>query len=142
MSEQQERDYSVPADLLKKAAILPANAGQMTEVNPFEREPRLRIGEDPEKANFLPGMTIVGYYAGNKTVQTPKSKYAKETIVHLLRIGSPTGDKLGIWTVAELEAFFENMPLGTLVTISYKSKGVNADGNAQHYFKLERGGLQ
>lgn len=136
MSNKEEQ-VSVPADLLKRAGTLPANAPAMAEVNPFEREPRLRIGKE-----FTVGMTVIGYFAENKIVQTPKSKYAEETIVHVLRIGSPTGDKLGIWTVAELEAFFENMAPGTLVSIHYKSKGVNADDNDQHYFKLERAGLQ
>lgn len=135
MSEQEQTPVS--ADLLKRAGALPANAPAMTEVDPFEREPRIRIGKE-----LTVGMTINGYFSANKIVKTPKSKYADETIVHVLRVGSPTGDLLGLWTVAELGAFFENMPAGTLVSINYKSKGVNADGNDQHYFELKRSGLQ
>jgi hypothetical protein len=59
-----------------------------------------------------------------------------------LRIGSPTGKKLGIWSVGELGAFFETMAPGTLVSITYVSKGINAENNAQHFFKFRRNGVQ
>jgi len=143
MANNEEKQYeAIPAELLKQAAILPKDAPALTEVNPFEREPRLDIGSAADGKTFTPGMTVTGYFVENKLVATPKSKYAKETIVHILRIGSPTGTKLGIWTKAELRAFFEDMAPGTLVSIHYKEMGKNADGNDQHYFELKRSGVQ
>jgi len=133
----QTKEQEVPADLLAKASKLPAASENLTEVNPFERPPLLKVGKD-----WMPGKTITGYFCENVTIPTPKSKYANEAVTHILRVGSPTGDKLGIWSVGELGAFFEGMPAGTLVSIEYVSKGKNADNNDQHFFKFRRSGVQ
>lgn len=133
--ENREEAQGVPADLLALATKAPKE--ELTQVNPFERPPLLKVGKD-----WTEGMTLSGYYAETIIIPTPKSKYAKESAAHILRVGSPTGRKLGIWSVGELGAFFEGMQPGTLVSITYKSKGVNADGNNQHFFEFRRGGVQ
>lgn len=131
----EQQDQAVPADLLA-LATKPVD-GETVEVNPFDRPPLLKVGKD-----WLPGVTISGYYLETVTIPTPKSKYADKADAHVLRVGSPTGKKLGIWSVGELGAFFEGMQPGTLVSITYKSKGINAEGNNQHFFTFRRGGLQ
>lgn len=134
--ENNDQEQGVPADLLA-LATKEVKGETLTQVNPFERPPLMKVGKD-----WLPGVTVSGYYAETIVIPTPKSKYASEANAHILRVGSPTGKKLGIWSVGELGAFFESVQPGTLVSITYKSKGENAEGNKQHFFEFRRGGLQ
>jgi hypothetical protein len=137
-NEQQE---GVPADLLKQASQMPKGV-KLEEFNPFENIPTLIVGND-----FTEGMTVAGYFDASEWVASAKfAKYSKTKneegtptrLRHVLRIGSPTGNRLGIWTTGELGKAFEKLVPGDLISITYKGKGENAKGDEQHFFEMKR----
>lgn len=130
----------VPADLLKKATAAPT--GKKLETwNPMENIPTLAVGDD-----FKQGMTISGWFEETQLIASPKFTHSQEKNEagvpvqrrHVLRIGSPTGDRLGIWNCGELRVGFEKLTPGTFVAITYKGKGKNAKGQDQHFFEFQR----
>ena len=135
------KENAVPADLLAKAQQVPAGA-QLESFDPMENVPTIGIGKGLEVDK-----KICGFYEETQmaaSLKFTKSKTHNEKGVptlplHILRIGSPTGDRLGIWGTAELKAAFEKTAPGTLVTITYKGKGKNGSNNDQHFFDFERG---
>lgn len=143
MDNQQEQQ-GVPADLLKQAGMLPSNL-TVEEFNPMENIPTLAVGDD-----FKPGMTIAGWYEETQLIESNKFVHAREKGPtgkpaqrrHVLRVGSPTGTRLGIWTTGELRNTFDKLTPGQFIAITYKEKGVNSNGQAQHFFTYKRGAAQ
>lgn len=137
-TEEQE---GVSADLLKAASTMPKNEVVET-FNPLEKIPTLTVGQD-----FAVGMTIAGWVDETQTLASHKFKFSQKrnaegvptSLRHVLRIGSPTGEKLGIWSCGELKLAFEKLPAGTFIAITYKGKGENASGQEQHFFEFKRG---
>lgn len=138
MAEQtQEQKKGVPAELLNLAQKGVAGKN-MEPVDPMESIPTLGVGKE-----LTPGMSISGYYERTEEIPSPKSKQLNAAgervfVRHILRIGSPTGERLGIWTTAALAAFFELVNPGQLVQIKYVRKGENEQGQAQHFFEFNR----
>lgn len=137
-NEQQER--GVPADLLALATKAPT--GKKLEVfNPLENIPTLAVGDDLKE-----GMTISGYFEETEVIASTKFTFSQTRnehgvptqLRHVLRIGSPTGAKLGIWNCGELKVAFDKMGRGQFIALTYKGKGLNAKGQQQHFFDLQR----
>lgn len=137
--EKQER--AVPADLLAKATQRPAGV-QVEDFNPMENIPTLAVGDD-----FVEGMTVSGWFEETQIIASPKFVHSKTRNAdgvptqprHVLRIGSPTGDRLGIWNTGELKNTFEKLQPGSYIEITYKGKGKNSKGQDQHFFEYSRG---
>lgn len=130
----------VPADLLKRAAVVPTEV-RVEEFNPMENIPTLAVGEE-----LKAGMTIAGWYEETQLIESLKFKFATRKgpngkpaqLRHVLRIGSPTGDRLGIWTTGELANTFDKLQPGTFIAITYKGLGVNSNNQQQHFFEYKR----
>ncbi|NJM09371.1 MAG: hypothetical protein HC883_00265 [Bdellovibrionaceae bacterium] len=126
--------------LLKIAGQIPAGL-QLEDYNPMEAIPTIAVG-----AEFAQGTTVAGFYEETQVVASPKFVHSKTRnekgvptqLLHVLRIGSPAGERLGIWTTGELKAAFDRLPAGAFVAITYKGKGVNAKGQQQHFFEFKR----
>jgi hypothetical protein len=126
--------------LLKKASTTPQGV-KVEEFNPTDRIPSVAVGEE-----FTPGMTIEGWYDETLPISSPKFRYGEESEkpgekmkrLHVLRIGSPTGERLGIWSVANLRIAFEQLQPGTFISITYKGRGQNAKGQQEHFFEYKR----
>ncbi len=140
-----EAERAVPADLLKKAGAVPQGlVGKVEEFDPMESIPTLRVGGD-----FAKDMVIGGYFESTEelaSVKFTKSQTRNEAGVptsfrHVLRIGSPTGDRLAIWSTGELKMVFSKLLPGDFIQLTYKGKGKNAANNDQHFFeyKVSRG---
>jgi hypothetical protein len=130
----------IPADLLKQASVLPTNL-KVEEFNPMENIPTLAVGEE-----FKAGMTVAGWFEETQLIASPKFKFSQERNEkgvpvqrrHVLRIGSPTGPRLGIWTTGELTNTFEKLQPLTFIAITYKGKGMNSNNQQQHFFEYKR----
>ena len=139
-NDQKAVDQAVPADLLKQAATVPGDV-QLEAYNPMEAIPTVAVGDD-----FKEGMTLAGYYEETQEIASPKFKFSQTRnekgvptqLRHVLRIGSPTGQRLGIWTTGELRNTFEKLPVGSFIAITYKGKGLNANNQQQHFFEYKR----
>ena len=137
---EDNNEQAVPADLLKRAGQIPSNV-KTEDWDPMETIPTLAVGKD-----FEEGMTVSGYFEETQILASPKFKYATEKNAagvpiqrrHILRVGSPTGERLGIWNCGELRAIFEKLTAGTFVALTYKGKGTNAKGQDQHFFEVKR----
>lgn len=135
----QERE-GVPADLLAKATAT-VSGKRLEAYNPMENIPTLGVGDD-----FSEGMTVSGYYEETQVIASPKfihsktvnAEGVKTNLRHVLRIGSPAGDRIAIWNCGELKAAFEKLAVGSFISIKYLKKGTNAKGQAQHFFELQR----
>lgn len=133
-------DQTIPADLLKAASSIPSGV-QTEDYNPVESVPTLTVGKDFEK-----GMTVAGYYESTEAIASPKFTYAKDrneagvpvNYRHVLRIGSPSGKRLAIWTCGELRTAFEKLSPGSFIAITYNGKGKNDKGQDQHFFDMKR----
>lgn len=140
MAEAQQQDRSVPADLLRQAQAMPAGV-TLEDYNPMENIPTLSVGAD-----FSEGMTVTGFFEETQVIASPKFIHSKTKnadgvptqLRHVLRIGSPTGDRLGIWNCGELKFTFEKLTPGQLISITYKGKGENTKGQPQHFFEFKR----
>lgn len=127
-------------ELLTQAAKTPKGL-VVEEFNPSERYPRVAVGD-----GFDVGQTISGYFDTTLTVASAKFKYGEgkneqglnTKSLHVLRIGSPTGPRLGIWGVTDLNNALDGLAQGTFISITYKGKGENAQGNSQHFFEYKR----
>lgn len=136
-----EQNKGVPADLLKRAGAVPSGV-TVEEFNPMDVIPTVAVGEE-----FAEGMTIAGWYEETQVIASKKFTYSKEVNEkgiptqkrHVLRVGSPTGDRLAIWTCGELRNTFEKLQPGQFIALTYKGKGVNANGQQQHFFEYKRG---
>lgn len=136
-----EKQQGIPADLLAQALRMPTGV-QLEDYNPLENIPTLAVGED-----FKEGMTVTGYVEETQVIASQKFTFSKERnekgvptqLRHVLRIGSPTGPRLGIWTTGELRVAFEKLSPGTLISILYKGKGMNGNNQQQHFFEMKRG---
>lgn len=128
---QQEVDVK---GLLADAAKRPAGVN-LREVNPMESIPTLAVGKD-----ILPGSVINGVYVRTETIASPKFTYAKTQNAqgvptqerHILRLSN--GKLMGLWSTGELGNVFEKWPVGSFISLTYKSKGKNAKGDDQHFF--------
>lgn len=137
----EEQQEGVPADLLKQATSIPKDVGNLEAYNPMENIPTLTVGGD-----FAEGMTVAGYVEETQILASPKFKFSNTknekgvptSLRHVLRVGSPTGPRLGIWSCGELRVAFEKLTPGTFISITYKGKGENAKGQDQHFFELQR----
>lgn len=137
-TEKTEEAKGVPADLLKRASAVPAGV-KTQEYNPMEAVPTLTVGKD-----FSAGMTIAGYFDENEVIASHKFKYSKTmneegvptSTRHVIRVGSPTGEKLAIWSCGELRLAFEKINRGDFISIKYLKKGLNSKGEDQHFFEL------
>lgn len=113
----------------------------LQDYNPTERYPRVAVGD-----GFEVGQTITGWYEETLTVASAKFKYGEsknengvnQKSLHVFRIGSPTGPRLGIWGVTDLNYTLENVTPGTLLAITYKGKGLGENGNAKHFFEYKK----
>jgi len=134
----------VPADLLKRASALPSNV-RLEQYNPLENIPTIAVGEE-----FTEGMTVVGYFEETQVIASPKFKHSRVKNAegvptqkrHVLRIGSPTGEKLAIWSTGELAMAFDKLAKGDLISVKYLRKGENSSGNQQHFFEYSRPAAQ
>jgi len=141
--EQQAQAHAqpVPADLLKRAGTMPANV-RLEQFNPLENIPTIAVGEE-----FEEGMTVAGYFEETQVIASPKFKHSKVKNAegvptqkrHVLRVGSPTGEKLAIWSTGELGLAFDKLAKGEFISLKYLRKGENASGNQQHFFEYGRG---
>lgn len=139
MSENNN-EQAIPADLLSRAGAMPSGVNVET-FDPMEKIPTLTVGEE-----WQPGQTIGGFFETVEVLASRKFIHSKklnadgiptsERIV--LRVGSPTGDRLAIWGTAELLATAQKLNRGEFIQITYKEKGVNAKGMAQHFFEYKR----
>lgn len=140
-TEQVAQDNAVSADLLQRATASAPQGVALEEFNPMENIPTIAVGKE-----FKEGMTISGYYEESQLIESTKFKKARYTGPngkpaqwrHVLRIGSPTGDKLAIWTTGELKMTFDKLVQGAFIAITYKGKGENGSGNDQHFFEYKR----
>lgn len=138
--EQQQERQGVPADLLAKATAMPQGV-QLEAYNPMENIPTLGVGLE-----LTEGMTVSGYFEETQTISSPKFIHSKTVdangvktqLRHVLRIGSPTGERLAIWNCGELKAAFDKLAPGSFISIKYLRKGVNAKNQPQHFFELQR----
>lgn len=130
----------IPADLLKQAAVIPK--GVNTEAfNPMEDVPTLAVGEDFEK-----GMTIGGYFEETQLIESDKFKFSNVKgpngkpgqYRHVLRVGSPTGKRIAIWSTGELRNTFSKLSPGDYIAVKYTGKGENANKQQQHFFEYQR----
>lgn len=135
-----QKPQGIPADLLKAAAAVPA--GVKTEsFNPMEDVPTLAVGEDFEK-----GMTIGGYFEETQEIASTKFKFSQTKnekgiptqLRHVLRVGSPTGKRIAIWSTGELRNTFSKLNPGDYIAVTYKGKGKNANDQDQHFFEYQR----
>lgn len=130
----------VPADLLKKASTLPPGV-TAEEYNPMENIPTVSVGDE-----FVAGQTICGWYEETQVIASPKFVYSKTRnpdgvptqLRHVVRTGSPTGDRLAIWSTGELKNTFDKLQPGSFIAITYKGKGLNSKGQNQHFFEFKR----
>lgn len=137
MSNEKE---GVPAELLKQATYVPQDLN-LEAYNPMENIATLTVGDD-----FSEGMMIAGYFEETQILASPKFKFSNTrnekgvptSLRHIIRVGSPTGPRLGIWSCGELRVAFEKLTPGTFITITYKGKGENSKGQEQHFFDLMR----
>lgn len=128
------------AAILKNAGALPQGA-VFEEFDPLENIPTVAVGDD-----WKEGVTITGYFEGTQTIASPKFKHAKDrnangvpvNYLHVFRVAA-TNQKLGIWTTGELRLVCEKLNIGELVSITYKGKGTNTSGSAQHFFTYKKG---
>ncbi len=142
LGEETVEREGVSVDLLKRATAKPAGK-RLEDYNPMENIPTISVGAEGE---FEPGMTITGYYEGTEVLASPKFVHSKEVndkgvptqLRHILRIGSPTGERLGIWNCGELKVGFEKIQVGTLISLTYLKKGLNAKNQQQHFFKWQK----
>lgn len=133
-------DRGVPADLLKRASALPPEV-VVEQYNPMENIPTLAVGEE-----LKAGMTLAGWYEETQLIESMKFRFAQRKgpngkpaqLRHILRIGSPTGERLGIWSTGELANTFDKLQPGTFIAITYKGKGLNANNQEQHFFEYKR----
>lgn len=130
-------DQAALQSLLQKATAAPPAGKTLEKVDPMERIPSIGVGKE-----WTAGMTVSGYFAGTEEIPSLKSRKLNEEgkpafLRHILRVGSPSGERLGLWSTASLEAFFEKVEIGTFVTIKYLNKGVNEQGNANHFFEFK-----
>lgn len=136
----ENNEQAVPADLLARASQMPANV-KVEAFDPMEKIPTLTVGDD-----WQPGQTIGGYFDAVEVLASKKFTYSKklnadgiptsERIV--LRLGSPTGDRLAIWGTAELLNVASKLRRGEFIQITYKEKGTNSNNQAQHFFEYKR----
>jgi hypothetical protein len=124
--------------ILKTAAQVPAGAN-LVEYNPLENIPTLSVGED-----IVPNTTINGYYEGTERIASPKFTHAKERdergvpCQYLHKMKLLDGTIVGIWSTGELKAVFDRMAVGEFLSLKYLEKGVNAKGQAQHFFEYKK----
>lgn len=136
-----ETNKGVSADLLKQAGQLPQGVA-VEDYNPMENIPTVAVGEE-----FTAGMTLAGYFEETQIIASKNFKYSQEKNAdglpiqrrHVLRVGSPSGERLGIWSTGELRNTFEKLQPGQFIAITYKGKGENAKGQQQHFFEYKRG---
>lgn len=135
-----EENQGVPADLLKQASTIPRDV-RVESYNPMENIPTLTVGGD-----FEEGATVAGYFEETQILASHKFKFSTTknaegvptSLRHVLRVGSPTGPRLGIWSCGELRMAFEKLTPGSFISITYKGKGENSKGQSQHFFELQR----
>jgi hypothetical protein len=126
------------AALLKKAGQAPAGV-RMEEFNPLENIPTASVGEE-----IQPGMTITGYFKETQRIASNKFKFATEKdergvpvqLLHVFRLVS--GDMLGIWNSGELKLLCSRLAPDELVSLTYKGKGINGNGQQQHFFEYKK----
>ncbi len=131
----------IPADLLKQASQVPNNV-KVESFNPMEDIPTLGVGEELEK-----GMTISGYFEATEELASTKFKFSQTRnaqgvptqLRHILRVGSPTGKRIAIWSTGELRNAFSKLTAGDFIAVTYKGKGLNANQQEQHFFDYQRG---
>jgi len=130
-------------ELLAQAGQRPGNAS-FEEFNPLENLPTATIGKD-----IQPGMVITGTFMRTERATSAKFKFATEKdpvsglpvqYIHVLKLAN--GSELGIWSVGELKAVFDKLPVGDLIEITYTGKGENAKGQQQHFFEYKRGAVK
>ena len=127
-------------DVLNLASQVPSSV-KTEEFNPMERFPRVAVGD-----TFKEGQTIAGWYEETLVIASEKFRYGEgkneeglnTKSLHVLRVGSPTGPRLGIWSVQDLKNTFQDLAQGTFIAITYKGKGQGANGNQKHFFEYKR----
>lgn len=136
-----EKEKGTLEGLLSKAGAIPEGV-TVEDFNPLENIPTLTLGED-----FVDGQTVAGWFEETQVLASHKFKFSQEKNAegvptsrrHVLRIGSPTGERLAIWSSGELRNTFEKVQPGQFIAITYKGKGMNANNQQQHFFDYKRG---
>lgn len=125
--------------VLKAASAVPSGA-KLVEYNPLENIPTLAVGDDIKE-----GMTLNGYFDGTEVIKSAKFTNSQERdtvtglpIQRLHKLRLLDGTVIGIWNTGELKAVFEKLPVGEFISLTYKGKGTNAQGRAQHFFDYKR----
>lgn len=133
-----ETQFDVNA-ILKTAAQVPSGA-KLVEYNPLENIPTLSVGDE-----IQPGMTLNGHYDGTDRVCSVKFTHAQERdaqtglpVQYLHKLRLLDGTVIGIWRTGELKAVFDRMAVGEFISLTYKGKGTNAKGLAQHFFEYKK----
>ena len=127
------------AALLREAGQMPSGTA-MEDFNPLEQIPTLAIGKD-----IVTGQKIVGRFVETQRLTSAKFIHSQETDpttglkVQYLHVFELLNKKrIGIWSTGELYAVCEKLAAGELIAITYKGKGTNAKGQAQHFFEYQR----
>lgn len=136
-TQEQQPEVNVAA-LLAKAGEVPKGL-RLEDFDPMEKVPTASFGEE-----IQPGMTISGNYVETQKIPSHKFTKSKEKnaagvplgTLHVFKLVS--GDKLGIWTTAEMRMLCEKLNPNEFVSITYKGKGTNDKGDSQHFLAIKR----
>lgn len=134
-TEQQMETLEVDAEALLKAAADTVKGKKLKMFDPLESIPTLAVGKE-----INPGQVIAGTYVRTDRLASHKFVHARETdengtpvqYRHILRLANK--QLLGIWSVGELKMVFDKLKEGAFIEITYKEKGKNQKGLAQHFF--------
>lgn len=129
-------------ELVKRAGAAQAPQGmKLEEWNPLENIPTASIGKEIQA-----GAVLRGYFEGLERAVSAKFTNSQERdpatglpVQYLFTMKLVSGDKLGIWSTAELKTIAEKLAVGDFLEIKYTGKGKNAQGRDQHFFEYKKG---
>lgn len=133
-------DNNINAEELLNAASEAPRGADLEDYNPLESIPTLAVGKE-----IKAGQVINGYFEMTERIVSAKFKNSQERdpasglpVQYRQIFRLTNGQKLAIWTTGELSLVCEKLQPGELISITYKGKGVNAQGRDQHFFEYKK----